>query len=49
MFYDSRNGYQFSGSTAVRDFDVSLSILKWSLVMIMAIACVASFNGCHGF
>ena len=48
MFYDSKNGYKFAGSTAAHDLDVSLNIFRWSFIAIIAVACVASFNGCHG-
>lgn len=49
MFYDSRNGYQFAGSNAATDFETSLRILRWSFVLIVALTCVASMNGCQGF
>lgn len=47
MFYESRKGYRFSGSTVANDFDVSLKILKWSFVLIAAMTCIASMNGCQ--
>ena len=49
MFHDSRNGYQFSGSTIANDFEVSLKILKWSLAVILGLTCVATMNGCQNF
>ena len=47
MFYESRNGYQFSGSTVANDLEVSLTILKWSFALIAAMTCIASMNGCQ--
>lgn len=48
MFYDSRNGYRFAGSTAAADLETSLRILRWSFVLIVALTCIASVNGCQG-
>ena len=49
MFYSSRDGYQFAGSTVAHDFEVSLKILKWSFVVILVLACIATTNGCQNF
>ena len=49
MFYDSRNGYRFAGSTVARDIEVSLWILKWSGIVAAALGCIAMLKGCQNF
>ena len=49
MFYGSRHGYQFSGSTVAHDFEVSLKIMKWSFAILIVLMCIATANGCRPY